>query len=147
MISKQTRTELLGALRQRYQRAPKQEKAKILDEFVAVAGCHRKQAIRLLLGTRPAASQALGVARPTYDEAVRQALVVVWEAADRIGGKRLNAVLPSLVTALEQHGHLALDATVRQRLLAASPATIDRLLASVRGTASTRKKRKRDEAE
>jgi hypothetical protein len=38
---------------------------------------------------------------------------------------------------------LALDPTVRQRLLAASPATIDRLLASVRGTASLRKKRQR----
>ena len=34
------------------------------------------------------------VARRTYDEAVRQALIVLWEAADRICGKRLKAVLP-----------------------------------------------------
>ena len=146
-ISPQTRTELLDALRQRYQQASKQEKAKILDEFVAVAGCHRMHAIRLLGGTRLLTSAAAVVDRRTYDEAVREALVVWWEAADRMCGKRLKAVLPSLVAALEPHGHLALDATVRQRLLAASPATIDRLLASVRGTASTRKKRKRDEAE
>src|SRR5262249_47724446 len=71
------------------------------------------------------------------------ALVVLWGAADRICGKRLQAARPRLSTALEQHRHLALDPTVRPRLLAASPATIDRLLAPVRGTASTRQKRKR----
>lgn len=140
-ISKQTRTELLEALRERYQRASRQEKAKILDEFVAVAGCHRQHAIRLLAGTQPAAPAAPAVARRTYDEAVREALIVLWEAADRICGKRLKAILPSLVTALEQHGHLALDPAVRERLLSASPATIDRLLASVRSAASHRKKR------
>jgi hypothetical protein len=141
-ISPQTRTELLEALRQRYQQASKQEKAKILDEFVAVAGCHRKHAIRLLTSRRLGGRAAPAVDRRTYDEAVREALVVLWEAADRICGKRLKAILPSLVTALEEHGHLALDPAVRQRLLAASAATIDRLLASVRGSASTRKKRK-----
>jgi hypothetical protein len=49
-ISPQSRTELLLALRLRYQQATKQEKATILDEFAAVAGCHRKHAIRLLSG-------------------------------------------------------------------------------------------------
>ena len=81
--------------------------------------------------------------RRTSDEAVRQALIVLWEAADRICGKRLKAVLPGLITSLEQHGHLALDPLVRQRLLAVSAATIDRRLASVRRTASGHKKRKR----
>src|SRR5437660_8241323 len=47
-ISKQTKAELLGALRERYLRATKQEKTKVLDQFVAVARCHRKHAIRLL---------------------------------------------------------------------------------------------------
>ena len=141
-ISRQARSELLEALRQRYQQASKSEKSNVLDEFVAVAGCHRKHAIRLLSSTPPAASGTPAVGRRTYDEAVRQALIVLWEAADRICGKRLKAVLPSLITALEKHGHLALDPTVRQRLLAANAATIDRLLASVRGIAFTRKKRR-----
>ena len=51
-ISKQARNEVLEAVRERYQQAPKQDKTKILDEFVAVAGCHRKHAIRLLSGNR-----------------------------------------------------------------------------------------------
>ena len=142
-ISKLTRAELLEALRERYQQAPKSEKTKVLDEFVAVAGCHRKHAIRLLTTTIATAPTAPAVAQRTYDEAVREALVVLWEAADRICGKRLKAVLPDLVASLEQHGHLALDPTVRQRLLAASAATIDRLLAPVRGAAKGRKKRKK----
>jgi hypothetical protein len=73
---------------------------------------------------------------------VREALVVLWEAADRIGGQRLKAILPRLLQALEEHGQLARAAAVRERLRAASPATSDRLLASGRGTASTRPKRR-----
>lgn len=141
-ISKPAQIEVLEALRERYQQASKQNKTKILDEFIAVAGCHRKHAIRLLAGFRTVTSEAPAVDRRTYDEAVREALVVLWEAADRICGKRLKAILPQLVTALERHGHLALDATVRRRLLAVSPATIDRLLATMRGQASHRKKRR-----
>jgi hypothetical protein len=141
-ISRPARAEVLGALRERYQQAPKHEKTKVLDEFVAVAGCHRKHAIRLLTGNSEAVAGAAARGRRTYDDAVREALIVLWEAADRICGKRLKAVLPSLVAALERHGHVALDATVRQRLLSASAATIDRLLASVRANTSRRKKRK-----
>ncbi len=141
-ISRQARAEVLMALRERYQQAPKQEKTKVLDEFIAVAGCHRKHAIRLLASTNEATPAVASVSRRTYDEAVREALIVLWEAADRICGKRLKAVLPSLVTALEQHGHMALDAAVRQRLLSASAATIDRLLVSARNNSSRRKKRK-----
>jgi len=141
-ISKQGKRELLEVLRQRYQRAAKPDKSKILDEFVVVAGCHRKHAIRLLTTTNSLAADTPVVARRTYDEAVRQALIVLWEAADRICGKRLKAVLPGLVAALERHGHLKLDAEVRQRVLAVSAATIDRLLAPVRSNTSHRKKRR-----
>ena len=66
--------------------------------------------------------------RRIYSEAVREALIVLWEAADRICGKRLKAILPGLISALERNGHLAVDPIVRQHLLAVSLATIDRLL-------------------
>jgi hypothetical protein len=141
-ISKQGKRELLEVLRQRYEQAAKQDKSKILDEFVAVAGCHRKHAIRLLTANAPLVAATPIVARRIYDEAVRQALIVLWEAADRICGKRLKAVLPGLIAALERHGHLHLDGEVRQRLLAISAATIDRLLAPARSNTSHRKKRR-----
>ncbi len=141
-ISRQTKAELLGALRERYVRATTQEKTKALDEFIALAGCHRKHAIRLLAAIGSAAPDAPTVDRRTYGDAVREALVVLWEAADRICSKRLKAILPGLITALEEHGHLALDPLIRHAVLSVSPATIDRLLAPVRSNASTRKKRR-----
>ena len=132
-LGKQARSEVLEVLRERYRSASKEDKGKILDEFVAVAGCHRKHAVRLLTRAGGSEPDRPVAARRICDDAVREALVVLWEAADRICGKRLKAVLPDLVASLEQHGHLALDPMVRQRLLAASAATIDRLLSSVRG--------------
>jgi hypothetical protein len=35
---------------------------------------------------------------------VREALVVLWEASDRVCGKRLKAMVPLLVPSLERHG-------------------------------------------
>jgi len=46
--------------------------------------------------------------RRVYDEAVREAPIVVWEDSDRICGKRVRPLLPILVEAMEQHGHLQL---------------------------------------
>jgi hypothetical protein len=70
-----------------------------------------------------------------YGEAVIQALTILWEAADRICGRRLKQAIPTLLEAIERHGHLALDTEVRERVLKASAATIDRLLAPPRDAA------------
>ena len=43
-----TRKELVEALRVRYCSAATRDKIKILDEFVALTGYHRKHAIRVL---------------------------------------------------------------------------------------------------
>jgi hypothetical protein len=91
-ISKQARNELIEALRQRYKEADKADKTRILDEFVAVAGYHRKHAVRLLGGQNCEGSRNPTYSRRIYDEAVKEALIVTWEAADRICGKRLQAI-------------------------------------------------------
>jgi len=122
-----TRDELIEALRARYGRARKVEKTRILDEFVAVSGFHRKHAVRLLNTRERGVAQGVRIGRRVYDEAVREALIVLWETTDRICGKRLKAVIPFLVDSMERHGHLLLDDVVRERLLKVSAATIDRL--------------------
>ena len=43
-----TRDELLAAVAARYQSSGRAEKTRILDEFAAVTGHHRKHAMRLL---------------------------------------------------------------------------------------------------
>jgi len=51
---------------------------------------------------------------------------MLWEAADRVCGKRLKALIPTLIDAMERHGHLDLDPVVRSKLLQVSAATIVR---------------------
>lgn len=115
------------------------EKTKILDEFVFISGYHRKHAVRLLNGRDNQFLIKQSHSRRIYDDAVKEALVVIWEASDRICGKRLKAVLPDMVEAMERYDHLSLDTEVRQRLLSASASTIDRLLKPVRKKARPRK--------
>ena len=141
-ISLATRTEVLGAIRSRYREAPKKDKSRMLDEFVAMTGCHRKHAVRLLGQSENGSIGVVPRGRKIYGEAVKEALTVVWEASDRICGKRLKAALPSMVESLERHGHLDLDPDVRQRLFAASASTIDRLLKPIREQAGSRRKRR-----
>ena len=141
-ISKMAKQELVATIRDRYQQASKKDKGRILDEFIAITGHHRKHGIRLLSGTANSnGKQAVG--RRIYGEAVREAVIVVWEASDRICGKRLKAALPNLVDSMERHGHLSLGPVVREHLLSASAATLDRLLRPIRSTAGSRRKRRR----
>jgi hypothetical protein len=56
--------------------------------------------------------------------------------------KRLKSLLPSLIEAMERHGHLHLQDGVKEQLLAISAATIDRLLRPVREMASGGRKKK-----
>ena len=72
-----------------------------------------------------------------------EGLVVLWEASDRVCGKRLKALLPTLVPALERHGHVTLDPRVREQLMAVSAATIDRRLASARAVTAGQRRRRR----
>ena len=104
-ISPQARQELVAAVAERYQRSTPAERGRILDEFVALTGYHRKHAIRVLNGSSAVSTVRRG-RRSVYDEAVTEGLVVLWEASDRVCGKRLKALLPTLVPALERHGHV-----------------------------------------
>ena len=140
-MTHQSRAELANAIRARYRSATGDQKRKILDEFIAATGYHQKSAIRAL-NADPTVRRRQVRARPSlYDEAVRAALIVLWEASDRVCGKRLRALLPILLPALERNGHLHLAESIRQKVLAMSASTIDRLLRVPRS--ATRLKRAR----
>ena len=64
--------------------------------------------------------------RRIYGAAEHEALIVLWQASDRVCGRRLKAIIPTLIEAMLRHGHLALAPEVRAALLAMSAATIDR---------------------
>jgi hypothetical protein len=124
--------EYAEAVRPRYRRAGKEERGRILDEFCATTGYHRKSAVRLL-NRRVARSVGQRGRTAVYGPAVTEALRQVWEASDRLCSKRLVAFLPELVPILEAHGELGLTSEVRTQLLALSAATIDRRLKAAHG--------------
>jgi hypothetical protein len=136
-----TRKELIEGVGARYRSALISERTKILDEFVAITGYHRKHAIRVL-GAGVVPERSRPARNRLYDEAVRQALVVLWEAGDRVCGKRLKALIPVLIGAMERHGHLDLDAEIRAKLLQVSAATIDRALGNARSRVDGQRKRR-----
>ena len=113
----------------------------VLDEFAAVSGLHRKHAMRLLRAGQPDRRRGARPTRRLYDDAVREALIVLWEASDRLCGKRLRPLVAIMVEAMERHGHLQLAPEVRTSLLAMSAATIDRALQTVRNTAKGKRRR------
>lgn len=82
-ISMSTGKELIEAVGARYRSSPRSERKKTLDEFVALTGRHRKHAIRTL-SREPAGEHDAAARDRVYDEAVRQALIMLWEAGDRI---------------------------------------------------------------
>ena len=148
-MSLRARGELLRAIAPRYKEATKKEKQQILDEFTAATGYHRKYAIGLLTGEPPQESRGSASKRKRqarlYTEEVQEALVIVWEAANRICSKRLVPFLPEMIEALERYGHLKVPPEVKARLLGISPASVDRILGQVRraGQASDDEKVKR----
>ena len=135
-----TRKELTAAIRERYRQFSTSNRGRILDEFVVVTGYHRKHAIRVLGEVAPKPPRPPRN-RP-YDEAVRQALIVLWEASDRVCGKRMKTLTPILINAMERHGHLEPHADVRARLMQISAATIDRTLAATRSSIDGQRKRR-----
>ena len=153
-LQRQRRRQLLEAARSRYQSLSYQEKGALVDELVELSGYHRKSVLRLLRqqpadhGGPPARAgadhdSAAALGRRRYGPEVVQLLETLWEASDHLCGKRLAAVLPTLVHALERHGHLEIEPALKALLLQVSPATIDRLLAPARSAQGGQHRRRR----
>jgi hypothetical protein len=138
-MTRVARAELANAVRSRYSEAAGKDKGKILREFIAATGYHEKSAIRILNNSAVLKAQRTRQRTPLYDEAARTALIVMWEASDRVCGKRLKALLPILLPALERNGHLSLHQEIRSKVLSMSASTIDRLLRMPRSATRSRK--------
>jgi len=76
-----TRDELVVALAGRYARGSRVERGRMLDEFAALTGHHRKHAMRLLRAGLERGGSGPRPERRMYDQATRAALIVIWEAS------------------------------------------------------------------
>ena len=131
-MSQITRQEVLAKKRDRYARAGTEHKTKILDELVELFDYHRKAAIRALRRPPPVRAPFVRGRPKEYDpDKLLPPLKAIWRAALQPCGERLHACLPDWLPADEQDPR-RLDADVRQALLEASRATLDRLLIPAR---------------
>ena len=140
-VSMATRVELVEAVGELYRSADRGSKGRVLDEFVAVTGFHRKHAMRLLRKQRSVKAGGSRIERRIYDEAVRTTLVLLWEASDRLCGKRLRPLVPILLEAMERHGHLDVAPEIEAKLTTISAATIDRSLRDVKARSRAPRRR------
>jgi Integrase core domain len=141
-ISMSARREITAAVAERYRLAVRVEKGRILDELCKVTSWHRKHAVRALAGEAAIEPDGPRQRKPAYGAIIKDALVALWEASDRICGKRLKVMIPTLLPALERHGRLKLDKAQRALVLGVSAATIDRLLIDTKIAAAGGKRRR-----
>jgi hypothetical protein len=139
------RREVLSAAAERYWSVGRLEKGRILDALCRTTGWHRKHAVRAL--RRRVVDKAVGTRAPRerkhrYGSTIKDALTALWEASDRVCGKRLVVMIPTLLPALQQHGRLQLGEGEQAQLLAVSAATIDRMLGDVKVAAAGGRRRR-----
>lgn len=131
-MSDQTRSEVMLKLRSRYRNAGLKHRAKLIDQAVHLFGYHRKSAIRAL-GALARVTMAARTGRPpVYDRAAMlPALKAIWLSGQQPCGKRLVAMMPDWIPGYEAY-HQSLSGPLKEQLLAASSATLDRMLAPLR---------------
>jgi hypothetical protein len=132
-MSQNTRQEVLSQMRRRYLRAGRPYKSQLVSELVELFGYHRKAALRALRPKPVLARAPFARVRPKeyLPDQLLPPLKVIWLAALQPCGVRLKACLPEWL-ADDEADHRRLDADVRQALLSASCATLDRLLRPAR---------------
>ena len=105
-VRQRSKHELVATLQGRYWRADRVGKARLVEEFCAATGYHRKHANRLLRDGPPPPRAGHGGRTRVYSSVVIGALRVCAEASGWLCSKRLAPCLAELVFALEAEGAL-----------------------------------------
>lgn len=130
---------MLEQARERYGRRGREGRSRIWDEVCALCGYERKHAMKVLGGKRaiPGRGRPRGGSQPVYGQAEREVIQRIGMAAEQPCGKRLKPALPLWLPFYEKRWG-KLSGARRQKLLKASAATLDRLLAPCRAGAGGR---------
>src|ERR1051325_3304205 len=144
-ISMGARREVMSAVMERYRSATRAEKGRILDALCATTGWHRKHAVRALRQRATVGPGEVGAPQERkrrYGATIKDALTALWEASDRVCGKRLAVMIPTLMPALARHGRLQLGEGEQAQLIAVASSTSDRMLGDVKIVAAGGRRRR-----
>lgn len=122
------RMQYLKAIYDRYHKAGKLEKGRILDEFCKVCRYHRKHALRLLQQPKPSIAQPrIHRRRPhQYSPLALQVARDIWKASGYPCGQRLKETIPLWLPAARER--LRFSPAVEKQILAISARQLDRRL-------------------
>ena len=129
-MSQLSRKEYLAKMRWRYAQRGRDGKSRLLDELCEVCDYDRKYAIKLL-GSEPAATKGKVGRKPVYAKEVVAVIKPIWLSSEQPCGKRLKELLPLWLPHFERREGV-LSKSLRRSVLAASAATLDRLLSPYR---------------
>jgi len=127
-VTPRSRREYAAIIRERYAKATREAKQRILDEFCATTKYHRKYAIAVLGHAPTPAAAPRRRRRPTYGAQTISVLATIWEAASYPWSARLKALLPLWLPWATRH--LPIAPGVERQLRRLSARTMDRRLAT-----------------
>ena len=131
-MSPRSKRDVLRAVQPRYQKANRERKSRILDEFCATTGYHRKYAIYLLNSDLEELTCLRRRKRGhTYSAHVVSVLAKIWEAADYPWSVRLKAIIPLWLPWARKHIK-ELTPEVERQLLKISTRQMDRRLRHIK---------------
>jgi len=132
MMSKKSKAEVIAAVRERYWKARKAQKSRILDELIATTGYNRKYAINLQRHEKRGTGLKKPGRKKVYRGDVVKILEQIWEWSGYICSKRLQPFMGEFIAHLEACGELVLNEEHKAALLHMSATTMDRCLKECR---------------
>lgn len=131
MMNFEARNQYMQTLREKYLKAGKKEKGRILDEYCRNTGQERKYTIkkfRYKAGLKPEGS-VRKARKEYYDGYVKSALARLWAIFDYPCGQRLKPLLKDESAKLRTLGEIACSDEVLRKLQRITSSTIDKKLA------------------
>jgi len=113
---------------ERYQKAKRKERSKLLTEMEEVSKLHRKHLIRLLNGESLDRKKRSTPRSRTYGPEVERVVLRVWESLDYICAERLTPSLGRIAKHLASFGSVVVTAEVESHRAPISCATVERML-------------------
>ncbi|MCL5070116.1 MAG: DDE-type integrase/transposase/recombinase [Actinobacteria bacterium] len=150
MLNMRHKKEITAEVQARYKKAKKKQKKIILDEFVALTSYNRNYASRVLRLYYGKQIGGIGQGKRKiryvigkdkrkkkdrkrfYSDDVTDILKKIWAILDMPCGKRLAPFMEEIILKLETFSEIEMKSNTKQKLLAISASTIDRLLKPIK---------------